>query len=158
MFKISIETKLLARVSPSGWRHRQFHTSVVLQEIQLATIHRQDTSVKISEPRKEAKALPLLPEHREWEGPQQKVKRSSYTLTAPPLPQAGTVPQWGGFPEPIASPVGKKSRRWTSCSPSVTGYFPAGTLGSCLTEIIGKSVGLDHWGSDGNREGQWGSN
>ena len=31
---------------------------------------------------------------------------------------------------------------WVSCSLSVAGHFPAGTLGSCLTELMGKSVRL----------------
>lgn len=30
-----------------------------------------------------------------------------------------------------------------SCSLSVAGHFPAGTLGSCLTELTRKSVQID---------------
>ena len=36
----------------------------------------------------------------------------------------------------------RRSPGWVSCSLSVAGHFPAGTLGSCLTELMGKSVRL----------------
>lgn len=75
------------------------------QENQLATIHGQDTVLKIPESSGEAEALPI-PDHRDWEGPY-KVREAA---TALPLSQAGTVSHKKSPQGPMVSPVKKRAQ------------------------------------------------
>lgn len=77
-----------------------------------------------------------------------RVKKSGHTLTALPLPQAGTAPHQEVSPELLVPPVGKGG--WdtgTSSLASIVGCFFGAPIPALPMGIAAESAGLHHWES-----------
>lgn len=136
-------------MTSSRWQHRSFGFQSLSQEDKLATIHRQDTTVRIPEPGGEA-------------GPQtekdynRRVTGVATLLAHGPSLRSGRTLHQADHPQPppgayCFSSGKKRDPKRDITSPSTAGCFPGGLFKSNLMGITGEIAAFG--GSDRDREG-----
>lgn len=89
------------------------------------------------------KSMPL--EHRNHDRLHQKGKRSSYTLTTSPLPQANVALCAELSPETPVPPVAKENPGGQPAPPNFVDHFVGTPTLISHHESSGEPVGLTHW-------------